>query len=260
MRSRIVFSMYRSLDTILKMILALCTHPFSEHDLSNVIDTHFTRYCKSPFVEPQIKTLTIHLLKALAFLHSRHMIHRDIKLSNLLYTDQGFLKLADFGLSRPYADAFQSQLTPQVASLWYRPPELLLGGTTYTTSIDMWGVACIMGELFTGEPLMRGQTELEQIMEIVDCVGLPDPDLVSSSPLIRSGKVRLPQKSRRTLLDVLGDRLSRSGLQLVHNLLKYNPKERWTAAESLRSSYLVDELPLATPTARMPRFPPSFRN
>jgi len=233
----------------------------SEHDLSNVIDAHFTKYRKSPFTPPNVKTLLIHLVRAVDFLHSRHMIHRDIKMSNLLYTDAGRLKLADFGLSRPYADSLQSQLTPQVASLWYRPPELLLGATSYTTALDLWAVGCIAGELATGQPLMNGSSELDQIHKVLDCIGLPSPtlDFFWKLPLIRSGKVTLPKKSSRRLLDLLGNQFTQKGLELVHSLLQIDPEQRWTASQALASDYF-GESPLPTPTNNMPRFPRSFQS
>ena len=240
--------------------IILNTSVHSDHDLSNLIDAHFTKYRRSPFVEAAIKTLLIHLLRAVEHVHQRHLIHRDIKLSNLLYTNEGLLKLADFGLSRPYANDLRSQLTPNVASLWYRPPELLLGATSYSTAIDLWAVGCILGELCTGQPLVKGKTEIDQIHLIFDCLGVPSQEHTSfwTLPLIQSQEVRPPPKSRRTILDSLGNTLSRKGLELVHCLLHFDPFKRWTAAKSLESPYLVDESPRPYSPLEMPRFPRSF--
>lgn len=192
-------------------------------------------------------------------MHEKHLIHRDIKLSNLLYTQRGMLKLADFGLSRNYADELQSELTPNVASLWYRAPELLLGAKSYGLAIDLWAVGCISGEITTGKPLMQGKTELDQIHEVFDCVGLPNPKckFFSNLPLIQNEEVKLPNKSRRKLLDLLGNLLSRSGLEMVHSLLQYEPDLRWSAAKCLESTYFRDP-PLPTEPRDMPHFPSSF--
>ena len=56
--------------------------------------------------------------------------------SNLLINNQGQLKLADFGLARPFDDTGR-QLTNRVITLWYRPPELLLGSQNYGPAVDM---------------------------------------------------------------------------------------------------------------------------
>ncbi|KAL7577608.1 hypothetical protein ACA910_015128 [Epithemia clementina (nom. ined.)] len=236
---------------------------YCDHDLSKLIDGYFSTHYSSPFLEAQVKTLLIHLLQAVNYVHEQHLIHRDIKLSNLLYTHEGLLKLADFGLSRPYADSLQSQLTLPVASLWYRPPELLLGATSYSTAIDLWGVGCIFGELLTGKPLMKGKDEMDQVDQILDCLGLPSKQLQSSSffwelPLIRNQQVRPPPKSRRTILDSLGNHISRHGLNLVHGLLHFDPTLRWNAAKALECPYLKDESPLPTSPQQMPQFPKSF--
>mmetsp|Transcript_31663 Transcript_31663/g.94744 ORF Transcript_31663/g.94744 Transcript_31663/m.94744 type:complete len:366 (-) Transcript_31663:491-1588(-) len=142
---------------------------FCEHDLANLVDSYFAERGRSPFQEGDVKALATQLLSAVSFLHSRHIIHRDIKLSNLLYTHNGQLRLADFGLSRrvgrgsmgkshlrrkegmvkeslvagqsflPKVDPSLKNLTPKVVSLWYRPPELLLGSEEYDESVDNWG-------------------------------------------------------------------------------------------------------------------------
>nr|GMC52622.1 protein IMPAIRED IN BABA-INDUCED STERILITY 1-like [Ipomoea batatas] len=51
-------------------------------------------------------------------------------------------------------------LTSRVVTLWYRPPELLLGSTDYGASVDIWSVGCVFGELLTGKPILQGRTEV----------------------------------------------------------------------------------------------------
>lgn len=87
-------------------------------------------------------------------------MHRDIKGSNLLLDNEGNLKIADFGLAS-FFDPVQNQaMTSRVVTLWYRPPELLLGATMYGVAIDMWSAGCILAELFAGKPIMPGRTEV----------------------------------------------------------------------------------------------------
>ena len=101
---------------------------YLEHDLAAVIDQK-----PQPFTESEIKCLLQQLLSALAYLHDHNYIHRDLKLSNMLFNNKGELKLCDFGLARIYGRP-KYRMTPKVITLWYRAPELLLGAKEYTTA------------------------------------------------------------------------------------------------------------------------------
>merc|ERR1711934_1015869 len=121
---------------------------YCEHDLAQLIDSR-----SFPFSESETKCLLLQLMKAVAYLHDNWIMHRDLKLSNLLLNNAGELKLCDFGLAREYGHPL-SRYTGKVVTLWYRPPELLLGVHTYGTAVDMWGVGCIFGELLQNAPLL----------------------------------------------------------------------------------------------------------
>lgn len=105
-------------------------------------------------------------------MHSNWIIHRDLKLPNLLYSNSGLLKVADFGLARTFGEPTRP-LTPHVVTLWYRPPELLFGSKIYTKALDMWAVGCIMGELLIQKPLLPGKNELDQVHRICNLLGSP---------------------------------------------------------------------------------------
>lgn len=96
---------------------------------------------KNPFTPSEVKCLMHQLLKGLEYLHRNFIIHRDLKLSNLLLASDGTLKIADFGLARKFSyppGGRPAPLTPCVVTLWYRAPEVLYGEMKYTTAIDMW--------------------------------------------------------------------------------------------------------------------------
>jgi len=135
---------------------------FMDHDLMGLMDT-----AQMEFSEAQIKCFTKQLLSGLHYCHRRGIMHRDIKGANLLINHAGILKIADFGLSRTFNDKdLQYRYTNRVVTLWYRPPELLLGAVVYGPGIDMWGVGCIMAELLTRKPLFPGKNERDQMDKV----------------------------------------------------------------------------------------------
>jgi serine/threonine protein kinase len=113
---------------------------YMDHDLTGILTNNAVNYSL-----PQIKCLAKQLFQGLEYLHSLQIIHRDIKGANLLLNNQGYLKIADFGLARrihidrdsgaPMADF---EYTNRVVTLWYRSPELLLGSTSYGFEVDIW--------------------------------------------------------------------------------------------------------------------------
>ncbi|KAM9191903.1 cyclin-dependent kinase 10 isoform 2-T2 [Dugong dugon] len=144
---------------------------YCEQDLASLLENMPT-----PFSEAQVKCITLQVLRGLQYLHRNFVIHRDLKVSNLLMTDKGCVKTADFGLARAYGVPVKP-MTPKVVTLWYRAPELLLGTPTQTTSIDMWAVGCILAELLAHKPLLPGSSEIHQIDLIVQLLGTPSENI-----------------------------------------------------------------------------------
>ncbi len=91
----------------------------------------------------------------MSYLHDNDVLHRDLKLSNLLLNSEGKLKLADFGLARRIGYPL-TNYTPKVVTLWYRSPEILLRHPQgYSKPADAWGVGCILAELLNfGFPIL----------------------------------------------------------------------------------------------------------
>jgi len=134
---------------------------FLEHDLKTLQED-----MDEPFLPSEVKTLMLQLGSAVEFLHAHWIMHRDLKTSNILMNNRGEIKLADFGMARFCGDPPPQNLTQLVVTLWYRSPELLLGATTYDSSVDIWSLGCIFGELLTRNPLLQGKNEVDQLSKV----------------------------------------------------------------------------------------------
>mmetsp|Transcript_60945 Transcript_60945/g.149228 ORF Transcript_60945/g.149228 Transcript_60945/m.149228 type:complete len:511 (-) Transcript_60945:1188-2720(-) len=262
---------------------------YCDQDLAQILDEHHYQYSRrqhshinrniksspsssSPFSQSQVKTLIYQLLSAIQFCHNRYLIHRDIKPSNLLYDNKtGQIKLCDFGLSRSCYDGgghggYHSQivLTPNVVSLWYRAPELLLThkravmGGSYSFPIDLWSVGCVFGELLSGYPLLDGKSDVEQISKMISCLGMP-PSRIYDISDVSETKKKSASSDRGQTIDSMNlwdrfDYLTNDGLTLLTRLLDYDPKERYTASQALTSTKYFDQPPYQTNPRDMPKF------
>lgn len=235
-----------------KAIMYMVT-PYMEHDLSGMLtnpDIHFT--------EPQIKCYMLQLLEGLRYLHSSHILHRDMKAANLLISNKGVLQIADFGLARHYEEPppthpgqgygeAKRDYTALVVTRWYRPPELLLGLRRYTPAIDLWGVGCVFGEMFKRVPVLQGGSDVAQIQMIFDLVGSPTEDSMpgwSSLPGcegVKEFELSQPKLNQRFR------ELSASACSLLTDLLRLNWKKRITAVTALNHPYFRTDPPPAKP-------------
>ncbi|VUZ45548.1 unnamed protein product [Hymenolepis diminuta] len=184
-----------------------------------------------------VRLFLYQLLRGLAFCHARRILHRDLKPQNLLINDRGDLKLADFGLARAKSIPIKTY-SNEVVTLWYRPPDVLLGSTEYSTHIDMWGVGCIFFEMATGWPLFPGSTVEEELTLIFKRLGTPTE---TSWP----GVTTHPQFSKALTYGPyppvgrfpLSPQFSPSGQDLLSNLLVYPGSRRISATEALKHDY-----------------------
>ncbi|XP_072802949.1 cyclin-dependent kinase 10 isoform X3 [Vicugna pacos] len=218
---------------------------YCEQDLASLLENMPT-----PFSEAQVKCIVLQVLRGLQYLHQNFIIHRDLKVSNLLMTDKGCVKTADFGLARAYGIPVKP-MTPKVVTLWYRAPELLLGTTTQTTSIDMWAVGCILAELLAHKPLLPGTSEIHQVDLIVQLLGTPSENIwpgFSQLPLV--GQYSLRKQPYNNLKHKF-PWLSEAGLRLLNLLFMYDPKKRATAGDCLESSYFKEKPLREFPSSRL---------
>ena len=147
--------------------------------------------------------------KALMYMHSAQLVHRDMKPANLLLNAECLMKVADFGLARSLlpgaveGDAPDRTLmcTDYVATRWYRAPEILVASNNYGTPVDLWSLGCIFGEMLAGDPVFTGKTTLNQLEYIIDMLGAPPPP--RTRPLARPRDLAC-ERACRWLVDTLG--------------------------------------------------------
>eukprot|EP01103_Thecamoeba_quadrilineata_P009468 TRINITY_DN1922_c0_g1_i4.p1 TRINITY_DN1922_c0_g1~~TRINITY_DN1922_c0_g1_i4.p1 ORF type:complete len:562 (+),score=83.55 TRINITY_DN1922_c0_g1_i4:14-1699(+) len=214
---------------------------YMDHDLTGLMDSR--QIAGKWFTLPQIKCYMKQLLEGLYYCHKNNVLHRDIKGSNLLINNQGQLKLADFGLARPYNEN-SSNYTNRVITLWYRPPELILGATVYGPAIDMWSVGCILAELLAKKPIFPGRNEIDQLDLIFQQCGTPSPEVWPEAEKLPWYNMLRPKRPyKRRLRDLYKD-FPEQGLDLVDQLLCLDPKKRISAEVALDHDFFwMDPLP-----------------
>lgn len=104
-------------------------------------------------------------------MHSNDLIHRDVKPENLLVSQNGILKVCDFGFTRSTLPNASAVYTDYVSTRWYRSPELLVGDANYNKTVDVWAIGCIYAEMFNGMPLFPGESDLHTLKLIIDLMG-----------------------------------------------------------------------------------------
>ena len=211
---------------------------YVETDLKKLIDKYVTSGMQ--FSPTQVVRMLHQLCSAIAFCHSRNIFHRDIKPENILIDSAGNVKLADFGLGRTASIPLR-RYTVEIVTLWYRPPEILLGCTYYDASVDVWSLGCIMAELYTLVPLFMGDSEIDQLYKIFSILGTPNPGVWRGVSELEKYRSDFPEYKRRSLHEFIHDKRLAS---LVTRMLAYDPMERISAEEALADEYFEGLPPL----------------
>ncbi|CAA0833588.1 Probable serine/threonine-protein kinase [Striga hermonthica] len=223
---------------------------YMEHDLAGLAASPLVHFTESQ----QIKCFMQQLLRGLEHCHNRGVLHRDIKGSNLLIDGHGNLKIGDFGLATFFRANQKQTLTSRVVTLWYRPPELLLGATDYGVAVDLWSSGCILAELFARKPIMPGRTEVEQLHKIFKLCGSPSEEYWKKSKLLHATIFKPQQPYKRCVAETFKD-FPPLALSLLESLLAFEPELRGSTTSALHSEFFTTK-PLPCDPSSLPNYPP----
>ena len=191
------------------------------------------------------KHLGKQLFEGLNYLHRRGVLHRDIKAANILVSNTGQLKLADFGLARFFAKRGKPDYTNRVITIWYRSPELLLGETQYGPAVDIWSAGCVLVEIFTRHAIFPGDGgEINQLDKIYNVLGTPSrsewPGLVDMAWF---ELLRPTEKRPSSFAEKYQERVTPDAFELLQAMFMYDPLKRPTAGDVLEHPYFTTEDP-----------------
>ncbi|XP_014214764.1 cyclin-dependent kinase 2 [Copidosoma floridanum] len=213
---------------------------FLQQDLKKLLDS-----VKFGLNLELVKSYLWQLLKAIAFCHVHRVLHRDLKPPNILIDHKGYLKLADFGLARSFGIPVRT-FSHEVVTLWYRPPEILLGTKMYSASVDIWSIGCIFAEMATKRALFPGDSEIDQLFRIFRTLGTPDETSWPGVTQLEDYKSMFPRWQACDLEEIVPI-FDDQAKDLLMKLLTYNPLVRITAKEALTHPYFAGVTLVAPP-------------
>mmetsp|Transcript_17043 Transcript_17043/g.36817 ORF Transcript_17043/g.36817 Transcript_17043/m.36817 type:complete len:694 (-) Transcript_17043:512-2593(-) len=164
---------------------------------------------KSPMMEGQILELLVQILLAIQYVHSRNILHRDLKTQNIFLTKEGNIKLGDFGISRPLNSTLDLAST-LIGTPYYMSPEVM-SSMPYDFKSDMWSLGCCLYEMMSGKHAFDATDMSSLVLKIMRGEHLPIPS--HFSPDLRD---------------------------LAKSLLSKNPKQRPSTEQCLKLPFLKE--------------------
>eukprot|EP00038_Savillea_parva_P010943 m.193964 g.193964 ORF g.193964 m.193964 type:complete len:567 (-) comp19084_c0_seq1:280-1980(-) len=212
---------------------------FIDHTALNELEAH-------PHGLPidSVKRITYQVLRGIEFCHSKNVVHRDVKPENVLVTTKYVVKMCDFGFARTL-EGPNAIYTDYVATRWYRAPELLVGDTSYGSSVDVWAIGCLFCELLTGRPLWPGESDIDQVDKIIHTLGpmIKRHEFVFDTNSFFA-KVKRPTIQPHDRIVPLRERYERFGsvsVDFMEQAIKPDPAQRATCSQLLTHDFFTND-------------------
>lgn len=202
-----------------------------------------------PFASALIKRFTAQILVAMSFMWREQIVHCDLKPENILlrYENKTSIKIIDFGSS-----CFESErIYTYIQSRFYRAPEIILG-LSYGRPIDLWSLGCIVCEMQMGYPIFPGESEKEQLLCIMEILGVPPPRMVDRSPrkkdffeangspkIFANSRNRIRKPATKDIMKTLRTE-DASFVDFILSFLQWEPAERMTPNEAMRHPWIAE--------------------
>lgn len=232
--------------------------PYYDYDLYRLIGSE-------NFTLQDIRQIFWQVLMGVKAVHDNGFLHRDLKSANILLNRRiseegevlsvnksGYREsiesrpgsvadgamydacICDFGMSRKQS----KEMSPEVVTLWYRPPELLLGSSLYTKAIDIWSLGCILLEFFNKKPIFKMNTEVDALYMITElCGSINEQSLPGCTAMPLYGKFNL-KEGKRQILQTFSLH-SPEAVDLADRMLRLNPNERLNIDDCLQHSFFT---------------------
>jgi glycogen synthase kinase 3 beta len=180
------------------------------------------------------------MVRALAYMHSHGVLHRDIKPQNILIDPStNKINICDFGSAKKFNG--EELNVSYICSRYYRAPELIFGNTDYDSSIDIWALGCLIAEMFIGKPIFQGENTVDQLLQIIKILGTPDAEQLSF--LNKNNTMncyQFPPVKPFTISKLLANK-PKEIVNLLQKIFTYEPHKRLNALEIMAHPFF-DEL------------------
>lgn len=199
-------------------------------------DLHWLIRSPQDLSPAHVQYFAYQMLRAMKYIHSASVLHRDLKPGNVLVNKDCSLKICDLGLARGVDFGHRDgDLTEYVVTRWYRAPELLLQSRSYDATIDIWSCGCIIAELFNRKPLFPGRDYIDQLNKILAVCGSPSEEVMTRMDASEQAKRWLRMQPRRAAVPVasLVPSASPLAVDLLERMLSFDPSLRCSAEEAL---------------------------
>eukprot|EP00825_Cyclidium_porcatum_P020675 TRINITY_DN23337_c0_g1_i1.p1 TRINITY_DN23337_c0_g1~~TRINITY_DN23337_c0_g1_i1.p1 ORF type:complete len:363 (+),score=49.90 TRINITY_DN23337_c0_g1_i1:147-1235(+) len=182
------------------------------------------------------KSIMYQLLQGVYYCHANRTMHRDLKPQNILISNDKIVKICDFGLARTFSMP-QGKFTREIATLWYRAPELMMGECYYSISVDIWALGCIFAEIIKRGILFDGDSQIDMLYTIFRILGTPDESIYPGISKLPEFKASFPKFQGDGLQAQFSPTVDKQFIDLLKQMLKIDPNQRITAREALHHPY-----------------------